>query len=579
LAHGWRIVIVFAALLGFFAAASGARATTFVVTPALKDGSSTPCSEPCSLRQAITEANKSPEAENLVEVPPGTYELTQGTVTVDPQLKTTETILGRGARANEVVIVGNGASNVLSVGAVGAGAGETVLARAELTGGNSRTSGGGIRVEPKAKLSLIGASIHANSALVSGGGVFVEAGGELDVADSVIAGNSATRGGGLYGGPITVANSTIAANKATREGGGVYNTAGLKLVSATIAGNEAGEGGGGGVAGNAVTAIDSILAKNGPNDCGTTVEDAPLGHNLADDLTCNLSAPGDKQTGPGGAGLVEEKGLPLPGDNGGPTETVALQSTSPAVGAGNQEVCLPTDQREVERPKGLCDIGAFQFSTKPTSSGGGQQASSSPTTTGGGPPPPPPPSPLPPPILARTGDVAPVSGTVFVKLPGTDKFVALSSLREVPFGTLIDATHGRVVVTTAGPHGATQTGEFFEGEFVLTQGRNGVVTATLAGGDFAVCPTARERSHTARAHAAHASGSHVVRKLWANAHGSFSTKGNYAAGAVAGTEWLTEDLCDGTLIRVTRDKVLVTNLVNHHHAILKAGHSQLAKAP
>jgi hypothetical protein len=70
-----------------------------------------------------------------------------------------------------------------------------------------------------------------------------------------------------------------------------------------------------------------------------------------------------------------------------------------------------------------------------------------------------------------------------------------------------------------------------------------------------------------------------VRKLWANAHGKFSTKGNYAAGAVQGTEWLTEDLCDGTYIKVTRDRVAVTNLVNHHHVEVRTGHHYLAKAP
>jgi hypothetical protein len=186
---------------------------------------------------------------------------------------------------------------------------------------------------------------------------------------------------------------------------------------------------------------------------------------------------------------------------------------------------------------------------------------------------------IPAPKRGVTGNVSPVSGAVLVRLPGSASFVALASLRQIPFGTIIDATHGAVSVTTASPHGGTQTGEFFEGEFVLTQGRNGLVVATLTGGDFSVCPTARERAHRARASAAHASGKHVVRKLWANAHGSFSTKGNYAAGAVAGTEWLTEDLCDGTLIRVTRDKVAVTNLVNHRHVMVRVGHHYLAKAP
>jgi DNA-binding beta-propeller fold protein YncE len=186
---------------------------------------------------------------------------------------------------------------------------------------------------------------------------------------------------------------------------------------------------------------------------------------------------------------------------------------------------------------------------------------------------------VPVPQLAVSGNVAPVSGTVLVRLPGTTTFVPLSSLRQIPFGTVIEATHGHVSVTTTEPDGATQTGEFFEGEFVLKQERNGLVVAELTGGNFSVCPTARERAHKARATAARASGKHVVRKLWANAHGSFSTKGNYAAGAVQGTEWLTEDLCEGTLIRVTRDKVRVTNLVNHRHVEVTTGHKYLAKAP
>jgi hypothetical protein len=143
---------------------------------------------------------------------------------------------------------------------------------------------------------------------------------------------------------------------------------------------------------------------------------------------------------------------------------------------------------------------------------------------------------------------------------------------------VIEATHGHVSVTTTQPNGTTQTGEFFEGEFILRQGRNGQVLAELTGGNFSVCPNARERAHKARATVA-TSGKHVVRKLWANAHGSFSTKGNYAAGAVQGTEWLTEDLCEGTIIRVTRDKVAVTNLVNHHHVEVTTGHKYLAKAP
>jgi hypothetical protein len=49
---------------------------------------------------------------------------------------------------------------------------------------------------------------------------------------------------------------------------------------------------------------------------------------------------------------------------------------------------------------------------------------------------------LPPPKLAVTGNLAPVSGTVLVQLPGSSIFVALTGLRQVPFGTVVDATPG-----------------------------------------------------------------------------------------------------------------------------------------
>ena len=86
--------------------------------------------------------------------------------------------------------------------------------------------------------------------------------------------------------------------------------------------------------------------------------------------------------------------------------------------------------------------------------------------------------------------------------------MALSSVTQIPFGTVIDATHGSVSVTTAGPHGATQTITLSEGEFVLTQGRDGMVVVTLTGGDFSGCPTARERAHVARAASTRATGKH-----------------------------------------------------------------------
>ncbi len=251
--------------------------------------------------------------------------------------------------------------------------------------------------------------------------------------------------------------------------------------------------------------------------------------------------------------------------------TEEILAKTPAAPAGTYEVVVSSaDGTSTAGPSFtyVAPAGSGARSASPASGVTGSTSASTSATTSG----------LPAPVLAHTGNVAPVSGTVLVELPGTDTFVPLSSLQQIPFGTVINATNGHVSVTVATSHG-TEIGEFFAGEFILTQGANGMVLATLTGGNLAVCPTAQERSHTARARVASASPKHVVRKLWANAHGQFSTKGNYAAGAVEGTEWLTEDLCEGTVIRVTRDKVLVTNLVNHHRLMVHTGHQYLAKAP
>ena len=188
---------------------------------------------------------------------------------------------------------------------------------------------------------------------------------------------------------------------------------------------------------------------------------------------------------------------------------------------------------------------------------------------------------LPAPVFEVSGNLTPVSGKVFVKLPGSSTFVALDEARQVPFGTIVNATNGKVALVTVGPTGKLQRIVFYGGEFKLIQKKDGLVVALLTGGDFSVCPTKRERVHIASASASskHASGKHVVRKLWSEGHGSYATQGNYASGAVLGTKWLTEDLCDGTLIYVATDRVEVTNLVNHKHRKVKAHHSYLAKAP
>jgi hypothetical protein len=69
-----------------------------------------------------------------------------------------------------------------------------------------------------------------------------------------------------------------------------------------------------------------------------------------------------------------------------------------------------------------------------------------------------------------------------------------------------------------------------------------------------------------------------VRRLWGDATGRFRTNGRYAAAAVRGTVWLTEDRCDGTLIRVRTGRVQVTDTVRNRRIIRRSGQSYLARA-
>ncbi len=195
---------------------------------------------------------------------------------------------------------------------------------------------------------------------------------------------------------------------------------------------------------------------------------------------------------------------------------------------------------------------------------------------------------VPAPATAKSADVAPVSGKVLVKLPGTHKFVLLTSIKKLPNGTLINATSGKVQITVALPNGQTQTGVFFGGEFQLEQVRSGQTTAVLAGGSFKGCPKPapakktkpkKKKRKAPDAGAASFSRHHPVRHLWSNAHGSFSTQGKYGAAAVRGTEWLTQDQCNGTFFKVTRDEITVTSFkLNNHKTTVKQGHSFLSPA-
>lgn len=205
----------------------------------------------------------------------------------------------------------------------------------------------------------------------------------------------------------------------------------------------------------------------------------------------------------------------------------------------------------------------------PTTLPGGGQSGVNPSVT----------SPTLPPQASPVADQAVSLGAangVTVQLPGTSTFLPLSRGAAVPVGTVIDATHGVVTLTSAKDSSTTQTGEFWGGVFRVDQTSGGepATVLTLTGGDFSSCtPPSRSRLSV------HSAGRHPSRRLWGrDNHGRFVTRGRSAVASVRGTEWLTQDTCAGTRVSVKRGAVVVRDLGRRRNVTLHAGKSYLARA-
>ena len=192
------------------------------------------------------------------------------------------------------------------------------------------------------------------------------------------------------------------------------------------------------------------------------------------------------------------------------------------------------------------------------------------------------PTALPPaPRFGRAVNVQPVSGKVLVRVPGTRRFVALASLSQLPFGTIVDARRGRVRITAAADAaGHLQVGEFYEGEFALRQVRRPkpLVELELVGSSFAPCGAARSKARALGAMAARVS-KRKIRHLWGDAKGHWRTSGRFSSATVRGTIWLVEDRCDATVTRVRRGVVSVRDKVRKRTVTVRARHSYVASPP
>ena len=278
---------------------------------------------------------------------------------------------------NNVTVSDNTAT--LNVGGI-SNQGNAILTNVSVSGNEAASFGGGI--ENGGSLNLTDSAVSSNTALLGGG---ILNAGTLAVAASTIKGNNAVDvGGGIFNFnvPLTITRSIISGNGAGDLGGGIANEGGsLALVNSTVSGNIANEGAGihntgsavlanGTVSSNvgslqgggifndgSVTLKNTIVANNNGGDCANLPVTSD-GHNLDSDGSCALGGPGDiSSTDPQLAPLAH---------NGGPTLTHALLAGSPAIDAGDNDDCPPTDQRGLARPTGSgCDIGAYEVGSLP----------------------------------------------------------------------------------------------------------------------------------------------------------------------------------------------------------------------
>ena len=278
---------------------------------------------------------------------------------------------------------------------------QTIPASGSVVGGGIHNAG---------QMSIDGTTIDNNSVRGEGGGIATTtaAGVPVTITNSTISNNSASvTGGGLGNGGgisttgnqgiINITNSTISGNRADSNGGGAYfitpagGTGNATLTSVTISNNFAdndnnGSGAGGGFAQSvaAITLRNTIVAGN--FNSITTVRDDISGA-VAGSSSFNLIGDGTGSSGivngtnsnqvGSGAGPINAQLSPL-ANNGGPTQTHAIGTTSPAYDKGSA-FGSATDQRGTARPfdnkfvapapgGDNSDIGAYE-SLAPTAAG------------------------------------------------------------------------------------------------------------------------------------------------------------------------------------------------------------------
>jgi CSLREA domain-containing protein len=408
MSRGHRNAVVAPALAcAWLCAALPAGATTY--TPnTTADHAITGCTnKDCTLREAVLTANAHPGADVVVLKSGKTYGLkhkgdddaaAKGDLDLNDKVTIRASgrhfaavnahridrvfdvggITGTTATFKRLRITGGAPKSFRSGGGIQVQDGKARVIRSQISG-NRSFRGGGIATLNSGTSVLVSRSTLSNnraltveSVVSDGGAVYITDDSKLTVSASTLNDNTATETGGALsvesGATAKVTNSTLANNSAGTYGGGIASYGDTTISSATVARNLAGTdeaetGFGGGIydGGGFFNVENSIVAENavaaggfGP-DCSSafSLHFNSLGVNLLTNFeeSCDgFSDPPDIQTSNAKLGLLA--------DNGGPTDTIALKNSSPAINAAG-DGSPARDQRGQVRDA-TPDIGAFE---------------------------------------------------------------------------------------------------------------------------------------------------------------------------------------------------------------------------
>jgi Tol biopolymer transport system component len=378
---GFTAVVAALVVLTGVLAPVGRAATILYVAPAGNDSNT--CLDPTQACLTINGAIGKAIPGAAIRVAVGTYTATSGTevvfigknITLDGGYDAAfagatgvSTIDAQSTRRGVTVATGmtasvsrftieNGSANE---GSGIANGGNLTLRQTTVSNNSSAGSstGGGLRAYTGSTTRVIDSTFSLNSALR--GGAFYMDGGTLDVVDSTVTENHAAGiagftgdGGGIYilgEAQLQVSNGTIASNAADNEGGGIFLGGGYATQSATLR--------------NTIVAGNASGLSNSTPDCraASVTPVTSAGYNLIGS-TSGCAFTSDPSDLIGGQAFMAS-----PANNGGPTETMALQPASDAIDAGNPSGCtddlsalLTTDQTGAPRTfGGKCDIGAYE---------------------------------------------------------------------------------------------------------------------------------------------------------------------------------------------------------------------------